>query len=121
MGYPVTRVTSIRVPVVLAVEIRAAARSWQTSVSALLAWILNIALADRLDLSGLPDAREPLDDKLDVRLSEELVRRIEPVCKGLKIPLSVYIRTILYGGYTGQVTLKQAGGRYTLVANHEQN
>jgi hypothetical protein len=116
-----TRVTSIRLPAALAQELRTIAITRRMSVSALIAWILDLALADGLDLSRLPDAHEPLDGKLDLRLSDEMVRRILPVCTGLRMSVSVYIRTILYGGYTGQLVIKQAGGRYTLVNNHDQN
>ena len=115
-----TKVVSIRVPRALAEEVRVSARNRRTSVSALVTWVLNIALVDGLDLSRLPDAREPLDAKLDLRLSEELLNRLQPVCNGLKIPPSVYVRTILYGGHIGQLSMKRAGDRYKLEANHDQ-
>jgi len=114
-----TRVVSIRVPDVVAREVRIAATNSQTSVSGFVVWILNIALGDGLDVSRFPDAREQLDSKLDFRLSAEMLSRLRLVCKELRISISVYVRTILYGGYTRQLTLKQEGGRYTLVDNHD--
>jgi hypothetical protein len=82
---------SIRVPAVLAQEVREAARKRRTSVSAFLTCILDIALLDGPDLSRLPDAREHLDDKIDLRLSEELFHQLQPVCKRLGMSVSVYV------------------------------
>jgi hypothetical protein len=115
----VTKVVSIRVPQPLADEVRKTAKNKRTSVSALVAWVLNISLVDGLDLSRIPDAREPLDCKLDLRLSEDLFHQLHPVCEGLRVSISVYVRTILYGGYTQRLAIKKEGGRYKLVHNHD--
>jgi hypothetical protein len=91
------------------------------SVSAFVAWVLNLALADGLDMSGFPDVPEQLDGKLDLRLSEEMLHRLRLVCKELRLSISVYIRAILYAGYTRRLRLNETGGRYKLAVNDQKN
>jgi len=115
-----TKIVSIRMPEVLAREVREDAEQRQVSVSAFVTWILDIALQAGLDLSTLPDARERLDGKIDCRLPAEIVSRLRPVCRQFNVPLSVYIRTLMYAGHTQRLTLEKAMCGYTLVANHDQ-
>ena len=91
------------------------------SVSAFVAWILDIALQSGLDLSALSDVRERLDGKIDCRLPTEIFYRLRPVCRQLRLSPSVYIRALMYARLTRRLRLEQVGGRYTLVANHDQN
>jgi hypothetical protein len=115
-----TKIVSIRMPEVLARAVRDDAEERQMSVSAFVAWILDIALQAALDLSALPDAQERLDGKIDCRLPAEILSRLRPVCRQFRVPSSVYIRTLMYAGHTQRLTLVQAGCGYTLVANHDQ-
>jgi len=117
----VTKVISIRVPVGLATEVRSVARERQISISGFVGWVLGIALSDGLGVSQLRDSQEPLNDKLDLRLSSECAQKLRLACRQTRITPSVYIRTLLNAGLTRRVTLKLQGGRYTLVANHDQN
>jgi hypothetical protein len=117
-----TRVVSIRMPEVLAYEIRLEAAERKMSVSALMNWILGVALqGSGLDISALSDAKELSDSKLDFRLSDEMLSQLGPVCERLRMSHSVYIRTILNACYIGQLTLAQVGNRYTLVAKNDKN
>ncbi len=116
-----TKIVSIRMPEVLARAVRDEAAERQMSVSACVAWILDIALQGGIDLSALSDARERLDGKIDCRLPAEILSRLRPVCKQFRVSPSVYIRTLMYAGLTRKLTLKEVEGRYTLVANHDQN
>jgi len=116
-----TKTVSIRMPAVLARAVREEAAERQMSVSACVAWIVDITLQGGLDLSALPDASELLDGKIDCRLPAEILSRLRPVCKQFKVSPSVYIRTVMYAGLTRRLRLEQVGGRYTLVANHDQN
>jgi len=115
------KVLSIRMTEVLARAVREEATERKMSLSACVAWIIDIALQDGLDLSPLTDVRELLDGKIDCRLPAEILSRLRPVCRRLRLSSSVYIRTLMYAGLTGRLRLKQVGGRYTLVANHDQN
>ena len=115
------KVLSIRMTEVLARAVREEAAERKMSLSACVAWIIDIALQDGLDLSPLTDVRELLDGKIDCRLPAEILSRLRPVCRRLRLFSSVYIRTLMYAGLTGRLRLKQVGGRYTLVANHDQN
>ncbi len=108
-------------PEELARAVRDDAVERRMSVSACVAWLLDIALQSRLDPSAMPDVRERLDGKIDCRLPAEILARLRPVCRRLRLSSSVYIRTLMYAGLTGRLRLKQVGGRYTLVANHDQN
>ena len=116
-----TITVSFRMPQVLVRAVRDDAAERRMSVSACVAWLLDIALQDELDLSALPDTRERLDGKVDCRLPAEILSRLRPVCKQFKVSPSVYIRSVMYAGLTRSLRLEQVGGRYTLVANHDQN
>ena len=115
-----TKVVSVRMPEILAREVRSSAEERHTSVTAFIEWVLTLLLQSGIGVSALPDVREPSDSKLDFRLSKEMLARVRPICKQLRVPLSVYVRTILYAGYTGKLVIKQVGSSYTLEANHDQ-
>jgi len=115
-----TKIVSVRIPEILAREIRSSADERHTSVAAFIEWVLTLILKSGVDVSALPAAREQSNSKLDFRLSKEILARLRPICKQLRMPLSVYVRTILYGGYTGKLVIKQVGSSYTLEANHDQ-
>src|SRR5437773_4092014 len=116
-----TITVSFRMPQVLVRAVRDDAAERRMSVSACVAWLLDIALQDELDLSALPDTRERLDGKVDCRLPGEILSRLRPVCKQFRVSPSVYIRTLMYAGFTRRLRLEQVKGRYKLVANHDQN
>ena len=110
MAKTVTKIVSIRMPEVLAHSLRDDAAERRTSVSAFVAWILDIALQSGLDLSALSDVRERLDGKIDCRLPTEIFYRLRPVCRQLRLSPSVYIRSLMYAGLTRRLRLEQVGG-----------
>ncbi len=116
-----SKVVSVRMQTGLAGEIERAAAGRNMSKSAFIGWALVLALQDNLDVSAFPDPPEPADYKLDIRIPDETLACLRPVCDRLKMSLSVFIRRLVYAGCTGRVTLEQAGGRYKLVANYDQN
>jgi len=115
-----TKVVSVRMSEMLVREVRFSAEERHTSVTAFIEWVLTLVLQSGIDVSALPDARGLLDSKLDFRLSKEMLGQLRPICKQSRVPLSVYVRTILYAGYTSKLVIKQAGSGYTLEANHDQ-
>jgi hypothetical protein len=114
------RPVSIRMPEDLGRGLRQLAAKRQMSVSQLVAWVLGIALRSNVDFSSLPDAQGWLTAKIDCRLPNDIISQLRPVCKGLGVSPSVYIRTLMFAGQTGRLAIREFGGAYTLVANHEQ-
>jgi predicted DNA-binding protein len=114
-----TSVISTRLPARLANMIRQHSANSRMAVANLVRVILEHSLDGQYSFAALFDVR-PLDDKLDVRLPEELVRRLRANAERLGKSVSVYTRMILYAYYTKQLVLVEIGGRYTLAENHEQ-
>jgi len=112
---------SFRVTDELGRDVRELAHKRKTSLSALIEWLLDVSLRSNIDFSSLPDAQGWLGDKLDCRVSTDLLARLRPVCKGLGVSPAVYARRLMYAGQVGRLALKQMGTDYRLVATHEQN
>jgi hypothetical protein len=112
---------SIRVPEKLGLVLGQLADQRQMSLSALIEWILGLALQANIDFSSLPDTTEQLNHKLDCRLPSEMLARLRLMCRQLKVSPSVFIRTLMYGGETNRLAIKQVGSEYMLVAKHDQN
>lgn len=89
------------------------------TVATLVRIVLEHSLDGQYRLAALFDVR-PLDAKLDIRLPEELVRRLRAHAERLGKSISVYTRMILYAYYMKHLVLVEIGGRYTLAENHEQ-
>jgi hypothetical protein len=89
-------------------------------VSELISWLFRHVLDDACEISALSDCSEALDAKVDIRLSVDTIARLRPACTRLRLSLSAYMRIVLYGYYTQKLIFVQEGGRYTLVANHDQ-
>jgi predicted DNA-binding protein len=114
-----TSVISTRLPARLAGMIRQHSINSGRTVANLVGVILEHSLDGQYSFAALFDVR-PLDAKLDVRLPEELVRRLRTNAERLGKSVSVYTRMILYAYYTRRLVLVEIGGRYTLAENHEQ-
>jgi hypothetical protein len=115
-----TKVVSIRVPSVLERAIRANADRSRMLVSEIARLILEHAVCGRYDFSGLPDAQEILDAKLDIRLVDELVSTLRVESERQQVFISVYIRKTLYAYYTKRLVFVERDGHYTLEENHDQ-
>jgi len=89
-------------------------------VSVIVRLILEHALCGRYNFSGLPDAQEFLDAKLDIRLPDGLNLKLRTETERLGISRSVYIRKILHAYYTKRLIFIEKDGRYTLEENYDQ-
>lgn len=112
-------VISTRLPVRLANMVRQHSINSGMAVANLVRVILEYSLNGQYRFAALFDV-QPLDDKLDVRLPEELVLRLRAHAERHGKSISVYTRMILYAYYTRRLVLVEIGGRYTLAENHEQ-
>ena len=70
--------------------------------------------------AALPDVQEYLDAKLDVRLPEDLVSKLQVESERLGISVSVYSRIILNAYYKKRLVFLEIGDRYTLAENHDK-
>jgi hypothetical protein len=77
-------------------------------------------LGGQYNFSALRDTTQCLDDKLDVRLPEELVSKVRGESARLGISVSVYSRIILYAFYTKRLVIVEIEAHYTLAENHDQ-
>jgi len=118
-GKEMTSVISIRLPDRLANMIRQHSTNSGMAVANIVGVVLEHSLDGQYSFAALFDV-QPLDDKLDVRLPEELVRRLRANAERLGKSISVYSRMILYAYYARRLVLVEIGGRYTLAENHEQ-
>jgi len=116
----VTGVVSVRMPSTLERAVRVNAESSRMIVSVIVRLILEHALCGRYNFSGLPDAQEFLDAKLDIRLSNELIAKVRAESDRLRVSVSVYIRKILYAYYNKRLVFVEKDGRYTLEENYDQ-
>jgi predicted DNA-binding protein len=116
-----TVVVSIRVPPALERHIRANANRSRMQASQIVRLILEHSLCGHYNFGGLRDAQEFFDAKLDIRLADELVSKLRAESKRLQVPVSVYVRTILYAYYTKRLVFVEREGQYTLEENHDQN
>jgi hypothetical protein len=115
-----TKVVSIRMPSSLERSIRGNAAWAKMPASDIVRLILMHAPNGQYSFAALPDVREYLDAKLDVRLPEELVSRLHAESERLRISVSVYSRIILNAYYTKRLVFVEIGGCYTLAENHDQ-
>lgn len=113
-----TTVVSIRVPSALERAVRANAARSRMLASQIVRLILEHSLGGRYDFGGLPDSQEVLEEKLDIRLADELVFKLRVESKRLRVSVSVYIRTILYAYYTKRLVFVEREGHYTLEENN---
>ena len=69
----------------------------------------------------LGDTAEMLDSKLGVRLPSDCLATLEAVCTEKKVPISVYIRKLIYHFLvTKKVWFLKEEGHYTLAIRHDQ-
>jgi len=115
-----TSVISLRLPAALERTIRHNAAESNMPVADVVRWILERALVGQYRFSALPDPKQLLDAKLDIRLSSTLVSGIRAESQRLNVSISVYTRVILFAYYTKRLIVIQTGGRYTLAENHDE-
>jgi predicted DNA-binding protein len=115
-----TSVISFRLPTALERAVRGNASKAKMDAADIIRLILEHSIGGQFDFSTLPDVPQPLDAKLDVRLSAETVQRLRAESQRLNTSVSVYSRMILYAYYTKRIIFIEIEGRYTLAENHDQ-
>lgn len=115
-----THVISLRLPSVTDAAFRRSAANAAMSVSAGLDWLLSNSFTNCQLLFGLADCPEALDAKLDVRIPNATFEQLKSTAHQLGMPVSVYIRKLLYHYYTAK-TLKymRSNGHYTLAGCYD--
>jgi hypothetical protein len=111
-----TRVISLRLPSAanLALE-RFSARAG-LSVANGLDCLLQNSFGNCQLLVSLADCSDQLDEKLDIRLPQQTVEQLKSVTCQIGIPVSVYIRKLLYHFYvTKRLCYLPLNGHYTLA------
>ena len=115
-----SKVVSIRLPSALQRVIRVHAAKARRPVFHIVWLMLELSLGGQYNFSALRDTTQCLDDKLDVRLPEELVAKVRGKSARLGISVSVYSRIILDAFYSKRLVMIKIGGHYTLAENHDQ-
>jgi hypothetical protein len=115
-----TRVISLRLP--SAVDngrLRSAADAGRTASSAL-EWLLLHSFWNCQLLQHLDDCPDVWDAKLDARIRISTFNQLKSATEQLRIPISVYVRKLLYHFYvTKRLWYVQADGHYTLAGRHD--
>jgi hypothetical protein len=119
MNHP-TRVVSLRLPSDAYGALQRAAVHAGLSVSGGLDVLLCNSFENSQALLSLPDCPEALDIKLDVRIPPTTFEQLKTATDRLSMPVSVYIRKLLYHVYvTKAVRYVQREGHYTLAGCHD--
>jgi hypothetical protein len=68
----------------------------------------------------LTDCPEPLNSKLDARISIGTFHTLKSAAAEVRLPVSVYVRKLLYHFYvTKRVSYVGSEGHYTLAGRHD--
>jgi hypothetical protein len=114
------RVISLRLPSAAYGALQRAAGHAGLSVSGGLDVLLCNSFDNGQLLFSLPDCPEALDIKLDVRIPPATYERLKTVTPRSLMPVSVYIRKLLYHVYvTKAARYIQREGHYTLAGCHD--
>jgi len=115
-----THVISLRLPSAVNVALARSAASVGLSVPDGLDWLLQYSFANCSLLAPLADCPDFLDAKLDVRIPLATSEQLKLAAGRLGIPVSVYIRKLLYHFYvTKSLKYVQSDSHYTLAGRHD--
>jgi hypothetical protein len=115
-----TRVVSLRLPLAAYGALQRAAAHAGLSVSGGLDVLLCNSFDNCALLVSLPDCPEALDVKLDIRIPPITFEQLKAATDRLSMPVSVYIRKLLYHVYVAKtMTYVEVGGHYTLAGCHD--
>jgi len=115
-----SRIISLRLPSKVIVALTRSAENARWSVSTGLDCLLRNSFEHGELLQPLPDCREFLDAKLDVRIPITTSEQIKSRAGQLGMSISVYIRKLLYHFYiTKNVKYVVCNGHYTLAGSHD--
>lgn len=115
-----TRVVSLRLPSAANAALERSSARVGLSVSKGLDGLLQHSFANCQLLLSLADCPDQLDAKLDIRLPLATVEQLKSATGQIKIPVSVYIRKLLYHFYvTKRLRYEPFNGHYTLAGRHD--
>jgi hypothetical protein len=111
-----TRVISLRLPSTASMALeRYSARAGLSVANGLNCLLLN-SFGNCQLLIALVDCPDELDEKLDVRLPLGTVEQLKSITCQIRVPISVYIRKLLYHFYvTKRLRYVPSNGHYTLA------
>jgi hypothetical protein len=115
-----SQVVSLRLPKSLNADLERSSARAELSKGSGLELLLRHAVTTRELLLKLNDSPDLWDTKLDARISIPTFLQLKSDCEQLGIPVSVYIRKVLYHFYvTKRLHFMESKGRYTLAYRHE--
>jgi hypothetical protein len=115
-----THVISLRLPSAADVALARSAVAAGSSVPGALDWLLRNSFANCQLLMPLADSPDVWDAKLDVRVPARTFEQLRSATASLGIPVSVYIRKLLYHFYlTKRLRYVGSNGHYTLAGRHD--
>ena len=115
-----THVISLRLPSAMNTALARSAAQVGLSVPDGLDWLLRYSFANCSLLGPLADCPDFLDAKLDVRIPITTSQQLKVASNQMGIPVSVYIRKLLYHFFVTQsVKYVPSDSRYTLAGRHD--
>ena len=115
-----THVISLRLPSAVNTALARSAAQVGLSVPDGLDWLLRYSFANCSLLGPLADCPDLLDAKLDVRIPITTAQQLKSASNQLAIPVSVYIRKLLYHFFVAKgVKYVPSNGHYTLAGRHD--
>lgn len=115
-----THVISLRLPSAVDAALARSAAQVGLSIPDGLDWLLGYSFANCSLLGPLADCPDFLDAKLDVRIPIATSEQLKTASNQLGIPVSVYIRKLLYHFYvTKNLKYVPSNGHYTLAGRHD--
>lgn len=115
-----TRVISVRLPSAVDTALVRSAAAVDRSPSGGLDWLLRNSFGNCQLLRQLDDCPEAWDAKLDARIQPNTFEQLKFATDQLGIPISVYVRKLLYHFYvTKRLRYVVTDGHYTLAGRHD--
>lgn len=115
-----TRVISLRLPSVVDKALGRSAADAGRSRSGGLDWLLCHSFTNCQILRDLDDCPDAWDTKLDARIQAGTFEQLKSATEQLGIPVSGYIRKLLYHFYvTKRLKYAKVDGHYTLAGHHD--
>jgi hypothetical protein len=115
-----SRVVSLRIPLAVNAALQRSSADARMTVSGGLDWLMRNSFSNWQLLLPLADCREALDAKLDARIPSSTFEQLRSATECLNLPISVYIRKLLYHFYISKkLRYVQSEGHYTLAGRHD--
>jgi hypothetical protein len=115
-----TRVISLRLPSPVERTLARSSADAGRSVSGGLDWLLLNSFGNCQLLRQMEDSPDVWDAKLDARIKTTTFEHLKFATEQLGIPISVYVRKLLYHFYvTKKLKYVRTDGHYTLAGHHD--